>query len=64
MLWPSFGTVRAFRNTMGTVTGREWLSVLLESCSQPPITNGDQLQAVITRMILLSAILQHVSGFS
>lgn len=63
-LWPSLSTARAFKNTMGTVTGRERLSVALESCGRPPITNGNQLLAVITRTIPLSGILQHVSGFS
>lgn len=63
MSWPSSGTVRAFKNTMGTVTVHEQLSVPLESCGWPRITNGNLLQAVINRMILLAAILPHVSSF-
>lgn len=63
MFWPSSGTARAFKNTMGTVTAHEQLSVPLESCGWPHITNGNLLQAVITGMILLSAILPHVSDY-
>lgn len=63
VFWPSSGTARAFKNTMGTVTAHEQLSVPLESCGWPRITIGNLLQTVITGMILLSAILLHVSGF-
>lgn len=63
-LGPSFGTAGAFKNTMGTVTSRERLSVPLEGCGRAPITNGNQLHTAITTEILFPAILQHVSGFS
>lgn len=63
VFWPSSGIVRAFKNTMGTVTAHEQLSAPLESCGWPHITNGNLLQAVINGMILLAAILPHMSSF-